>query len=148
FASIRRVRAATGASRGEPHRIGGPMSAALATTTTAPRSPVRLRPTPPLEPPYDDELAGAGPADQGIRPIGPYDVELPLDWGRPRRALGRTAPRQRPAKGSSRTAVRPEPTGWRIMSDDEAPLAIKRFLDMYVEVLNERRPLRHLLSYA
>ncbi len=34
------------------------------------------------------------------------------------------------------------------MTDDAVPLAIKRFLDMYVEVLNERRPLRHLLTYT
>jgi hypothetical protein len=30
----------------------------------------------------------------------------------------------------------------------ELPVAIKRFIDMYVEVLNERRPLLHLQPYA
>ncbi|MGH3662303.1 MAG: Rv3235 family protein [Micromonosporaceae bacterium] len=31
---------------------------------------------------------------------------------------------------------------------DDLPLAIKQFVDMYVEVLNQRRPLRHLLPHV
>lgn len=122
------------------------MTAALAATDLPP-SPIRLRPAPQLEPPFDDELVGA-PSSESLSRIGPYDVELPLDWGQPaRRASGRTGSRQRTGRAARRTTARPGRAGWQAMSDD-LPLAIKRFIDLYVEVLNERRPLHHLLAYA
>ncbi|MGH3647445.1 MAG: Rv3235 family protein [Micromonosporaceae bacterium] len=121
------------------------MTAALVSTDTPP-SPIRLRPVPQLEPPYDDELTSS--PHESVPRIGPYDVELPLDWGRPAlRPRGRTASRQRTARSARRTGARPGRAGWQATSDD-LPLAIKRFIDLYVEVLNERRPLNHLLAYA
>ena len=123
------------------------MTSALASSAT-PAPPVRLRPAPPLEPPYDDELDTGWPADDPARRIGPYDVELPLDWGRRiHRPGGRTANRHRATRPGTRTAGRPGPSGWQVMPE-EVPVAIKRFVDMYVEVLNERRPLVHLAQYA
>ncbi|MGH3715946.1 MAG: Rv3235 family protein [Micromonosporaceae bacterium] len=122
------------------------MTAALAPTAPS-RPQIRLRPAPQCEPPYDDELAARRP-HESVPVIGPYDVELPLDWGRPtRHASGRTGSRQRAARTGRRTAARPGRAGWQVMADD-LPLAIKRFIDLYVEVLNERRPLSHLLAYA
>ncbi|MGH2598695.1 MAG: Rv3235 family protein [Dehalococcoidia bacterium] len=116
------------------------MTAALVDTAA---SPVRLRPAPALEPPYDDERPDATPAATR----SPHDVELPLDWGRPtlRPIGGRSIPRvDRPVRPRP---ARPRRTGWQVMADD-LPLAIKQFVDMYVEVLNGRRPVRHLLPYA
>lgn len=116
------------------------MTAALVDTAA---SPVRLRPAPALEPPYDDERPDATPAATR----GPHDVELPLDWGRPtlRPVGGRST--QRVDRAVRPRPARPRRTGWQGMADD-LPLAIKQFVDMYVEVLNGRRPVRHLLPYV
>jgi hypothetical protein len=111
-----------------------------AATSTIP-PPVRLRSAPTFEPPYDDEMA-PGQALHAC-PVGPFDVELPLDWGRrdrwfadspsPRRTGGA---RRHGTAGSRQPAERQVP--------DQLRLTIRRFVDMYVEVLNVRRPLRHL----
>lgn len=126
------------------------MTAAVVDTT---RAPLRLRPTPDLEPPYDDELStSARDAAPPGRQANPCDVELPLDWGRSRlRPLvgwpdHKAAEAARPRRGRSQPA-RPRDTGWQVMADD-VPLAIKQFVDIYVEVLNGRRPLRHLLPHT
>ena len=116
------------------------MTAALVDTAV---SPVRLRPAPALEPPYDDERPGSAP--EATR--SPHDVELPLDWGRPKPRPNDSRSTQRVDRVVRPRPARPRRTGWQVMADD-LPLAIKQFVDMYVEVLNGRRPVRHLLPYV
>ncbi|MQA25710.1 MAG: hypothetical protein GEU94_09585 [Micromonosporaceae bacterium] len=121
------------------------MTAAVVDTA---RAPVRLRPTPDLEPPYDDERPA--PARDATRPgpqAGPCDMELPLDWGRPGLHPLAGWPDHKAAEAARPGPARPRHTGWQAMADD-VPLAIKQFVDIYVEVLNGRRPLRHLLPHT
>jgi hypothetical protein len=114
------------------------MTAAIATTTPP---PVRLRSAPTFEPPYDDETAPT-PAGQAHR-AGPLDVELPLDWGRrDHRLSDRPGPRRAGQIRHRGGAGHPQTAGQQI--PDELRMMIRRFADLYVEVLNVRRPLRHL----
>jgi len=112
---------------------------AVTVSTTPP--PVRLRSAPPFEPPYDDEVT-PGPTRR-ICQVGPLDVELPLDWGRRDRWLT-----ERPGPRRAGTGRRQGSAGYRRTLEPEIPeelrAAIRRLVDMYVEVLNIRRPLRHL----
>lgn len=114
------------------------MTAAIAISTPP---PVRLCSAPRFEPPYDED---AVPDPTGSVRLagsaGPLDVELPLDWGRRERWLT-----QRPTRhgtSSRRGSGQPDPAGGQ--PADELTTMVRRFIDMYVEVLNIRRPVRHL----
>jgi hypothetical protein len=116
------------------------MTAAIGITSPP---PVRLCSAPTFEPPYDDEVVagatGTAGATGSVGPagkVGPLDVELPLDWGR-----GERWHTERPAR--HRTSTRRGVAGQRVASD-QLSAVVRRFVDMYVEVLNIRRPLRHL----
>lgn len=110
------------------------------TVATAATLPVRLRPAPRFEPPYDDEFPRDG-VGHGHR-AGPYDIELPLDWRRESSFEGRPS-RQRHAGRSRRGGTSHGGPDAQRMSP-ELRLTVRRFVDLYLEVLNQRRPLRHL----
>jgi hypothetical protein len=90
-------------------------------TITAPR-PVRLRPVPPLEPPYDDELATviALPAAPTLPFEDPQSSET-TDF----------------APQPTRRADLPDPTRWA-----------GRLVQATLEVLAGRRPLQQLMPYT
>jgi hypothetical protein len=94
------------------------MTGALAPTLE--RVAVRLRPAPPLEPPFDDELPE--PLPSGI-------TMLPLEWSR------RRVPERR--------AVASQPVA---PIESPARVAAHRFVGVCVEVLNGFRPVTHLRS--
>jgi len=110
------------------------MTAAIAISTPP---PVRLCSAPRFEPPYDEDAASDPTGSVHVTgSAGPLDVELPLDWGRRERRLT-----QRPTRhgASGRHGIgQPNP------ATDELTTTVRRFTDMYVEVLNIRRPVRHL----
>ncbi len=111
------------------------MTAAIAISTPP---PVRLCSAPRFEPPYDeDAVSDPGGPVRRAGSAGPLDVELPLDWGG--RERWRT---QRPTRHGASTR-RSDPSGRR-PTTDELTTMVRRFIDMYVEVLNIRRPVRHL----
>ncbi len=115
------------------------MTAAIAISTPP---PVRLCSAPRFEPPYDED---AVPEPTGTVALaasaGPLDVELPLDWGRRERWLTRRATRH--STPGRRGSGQSDPSGVRPATDELTP-TVRRFIDMYVEVLNIRRPVRHL----
>jgi hypothetical protein len=81
-----------------------------------------VRPAPPREPPFDDEL----PSD--VAPVSPYDRQLPFD--RPRRHLAL----QPPAPSALRAAL-PDPGQWG-----------RRLLVGVIETAGGRRPLNQLTA--
>lgn len=90
-------------------------------TRHGPRPPIRLRPAPRHEPPFDDERD----------PLSwPSPDQLAFDWSRP------IAPPESSSPPVRRTVV----TG----VSAEARLAVRRFVAMCVEVLNGYRPAAHL----
>lgn len=117
------------------------------TATLAPsgRSPiVRVRPAPPLEPPFDDERPlDAWPACVGQLELRP---ETPPK-GRSRRggdgaAMAATAV-PAPGPGTAGTGTAGSGAGGRGASS-ELQLAVERYLRTCVEILNGYRPMEHL----
>ncbi|MFC0508176.1 Rv3235 family protein [Micromonospora costi] len=109
------------------------------------RPPIRLRPAPPLDPPYADEGADWPPPTHGQLALDLFGSSRP-DAGRPpdRRAGLRPAP-TRP--GRDRGA--PLPAAALVTATPEAVRAAHRFVGTCVEVLNGYRPpgqLRPLLD--
>jgi hypothetical protein len=97
------------------------MTATLIETRPATLTLVRLRPAPPLEPPYDDEPTATAPIP--APPPGAHRaLELPLDWSTPTGGPASTDP----ATGG------------------EARLAARRYLSVCLEVLGGFRPATHL----
>nr|WP_296067346.1 Rv3235 family protein [uncultured Actinoplanes sp.] len=97
-----------------------------------PRPPISLRPAPVCEPPYDDELEPT---------VWASAHQLAFDWSSP-------------AERTRRRPSSPEPTGPPrhrpavAGASHEAKLAVRRFVRMYVEVLNGYRPVAHMRRLA
>lgn len=93
-------------------------------TRRGPRPPIRLRPAPRLEPPFDDERD----------PLSwPSPHQLAFDWSRLTTAPEPPGPQTPPVRRTAVTGV-----------STEARLAVRRFVAMCVEVLNGYRPPTHL----
>ncbi len=122
-----------------------------------PRPPIRVRPVPRCDPPFDDEL------EPHVWAVG--GGQLALEWpARPVPAA--TAPRPRPEMAAAlRRRCAPTahgvavPTGKEAVADRPVPpvaagasgdakLAVRRFVHMCVEVLNGYRPAAHLRRLA
>jgi Family of unknown function (DUF6459) len=118
---------------------------------SATRSAVRLRPVPPLDPPYEDELAPE------IWAAGPGSGQLALDLtaGAPRARAGGGGGVRKPgaANGRERSAA-PDAIGGNrapagppaagTPAGNEARHAARRFLAICLEVINGYRPLAHI----
>jgi hypothetical protein len=103
-----------------------------------PRPPIRLRPVPRCDPPFDDELDGQ---------VWASPHQLAFEWPArvaegPALARGRYGAIGRPAQPDP-AAPRPAPPVVAGASGD-AKLAVRRFVSMCVEVLNGYRPAAHL----
>jgi uncharacterized protein DUF6459 len=94
-----------------------------------PRPSISLRPVPPCEPPFDDELEPA---------VWASAHQLALDWSPARLRPPATPPPARPPV--HRTAV--------AGASHDAKLAVHRFVRTCVEVLNGHRPPAHLRQLA
>jgi uncharacterized protein DUF6459 len=94
-----------------------------------PRAAIRLRPAPRCEPPFDDEVEPAHWATAH---------QLALTWAPPR-VPAATAPRSR-RPDAPRTVV--------AGASADAKLAVRRFVQLCVEVLNGYRPPAHLRRLA
>src|SRR4051794_2843549 len=100
------------------------------TVEVAPRGPrpaISLRPVPPCEPPFDDELEPA---------VWATAHQLALDWSPA--ALRQAEPQRTPPPRPD--APRPVVAG----ASADARLAVRRFVHLCVEVLNGYRPAAHL----
>jgi hypothetical protein len=103
-----------------------------------PRPPIRLRPVPRCEPPFDDEVDGQ---------VWASPHQLAFEW--PARVADEPAAARRPYGGTGRppptdpAVPRPAPPVVAGASGD-AKLAVRRFVSMCVEVLNGYRPAAHL----
>src|SRR5689334_11358324 len=90
-----------------------------------PRPSISLRPVPPCEPPFDDE----------IEPLAWATAhQLALDWSPPALLRAAAAPVVEPAR----------PPGPVAEPSPDAKLAVHRFVRACVEVLNGHRPPAHL----
>ena len=85
-----------------------------------PRPPIRLRPVPRLDPPFDDELTPE---------VWASAQQLALDW---------------PTRPSPPPPVPPAAATVVTGASGDAKLAVRRFVGMCVEVLNGYRPAAHL----
>jgi Family of unknown function (DUF6459) len=94
-----------------------------------PRPSITLRPVPPCEPPFDDELEPA---------VWASAHQLALDWAPARMRPPASPPSRRPP------AHRPVVAG----ASHEAKRAVHRFVRICVEVLNGHRPPAHLRPLA
>jgi uncharacterized protein DUF6459 len=108
-----------------------PMRTTVEIAPGGPRPAIRLRPAPACEPPFDDELEPAfwATADQ-----------LALSWARPTGPVAAASPLPARLPDAPRTAV--------AGASAEARLAVRRFVQMCVEVLNGYRPPAHLRRLA
>jgi len=91
-----------------------------------PRPPIRLRPAPQYDPPFDDELS-----PEVWAPVH----QLAFDWS------ARERPTSLPAAEGTRSSVVAGASG-------DAKLAVRRFVGTCVEVLNGYRPPAHLRRLA
>jgi hypothetical protein len=90
-----------------------------------PRPAIRLRPAPPCEPPFDDELDPE---------VWTTAHQLALDWSpNPRQPPPPDPPPRPPVERSPRAGA-----------SADAKLAVRRFVHLCVEVLNGYRPPAHL----
>jgi hypothetical protein len=101
----------------------------VTTVEVAPRGrrpPIRLRPVPPYDPPFDDE----------VKPeVWASAHQLAFDWAEPVVHGRRRGPEEPPAA----------PSGAAIAgASTEAKLAVRRFVGVCVEVINGFRPAAHL----
>jgi hypothetical protein len=103
------------------------------------RPPIRVRPAPRLDPPFDDELEGSPWADfdgwPGAQQLAFQFPPAPIP------GTGRPDPVPTRAEPPEGTASPPGPSG-------DAKLAVRRFVRMCVEVLNGYRPAAHLRCLA
>ena len=98
------------------------MTTALATDPAPPpRQPVRIRPVPRREPPFDDER-------EPCATVTPFDRHLPFELVRPRPVTWQPRP--------ARPEGLPEPSGWA-----------RRLLVGLVETAGGRRPLHQLGAF-
>lgn len=106
---------------------------------------IRLRPVPPLDPPYEDEVA----PDAWASAFGA--AQLPLDW------LGTAHRPERRVNGSDPHLSAPGAVGGRsdglpstavAGASAEAKAAVRRFLGLCLEILNGYRPVAHLRTLA
>jgi Family of unknown function (DUF6459) len=107
---------------------------------------VRLRPAPPLEPPFDDEVDGFGAAPGSIA-----EGQLALDWRRdPPAGDGGRGDRHHGAGGSGRldSGRGGEPAAALVAAPPEHRVAAKRFLAVGLEVLNGYRPAGQLRPFC
>ncbi|GIE95843.1 Rv3235 family protein [Paractinoplanes rishiriensis] len=93
--------------------------------TSGPRPSISLRPVPPCEPPFDDELEPV---------VWATAHQLALEWAPARQRPPHAAPPPRP----------PLPRSVVAGASHEAKLAVHRFVRLCVEVLNGHRPPAHL----
>ena len=103
------------------------------TVEIAPRGPrpaISLRPVPPCEPPFDDELEPA---------VWAPPHQLAFDWSS--EALHRCTGIEEPAKPPVRRSV-------VAGASADAKLAVRRFVQLCLEVLNGYRPPSHLRRLA
>jgi hypothetical protein len=118
-----------------------------------PRPPIRLRPAPAFEPPFDDEIEPQ---------VWATAHQLALDWGPPARQSGASVTGSlaaHPGSGDSIPGTTPPVPGTSTPGTStpggpsasvvagasaEARLAVRRFVSVCVEVLNGYRPAAHL----
>jgi hypothetical protein len=93
---------------------------------SGPRPPIRLRPVPQYEPPFDDELS-----PEVWAPVH----QMAFDW----------AARQRPPSLPPAEKAQPSVV---VGASGDAKLAVRRFVSTCVEVLNGYRPAAHLRRLA
>ncbi|HEY2947053.1 MAG TPA: Rv3235 family protein [Micromonosporaceae bacterium] len=105
---------------------------------------VRLRPAPPLEPPFDDEVDGFG-AGRSIA-----EGQLALDWRRDPPAGDRGPGRRDPAGDGSgrRDPGRDGGPAALLAAPPEHRVAAKRFVAVGLEVLNGYRPAGQLRPFC
>ncbi|MFY1668481.1 Rv3235 family protein [Plantactinospora sp. WMMB334] len=148
----------------------------LARTRPAVRPTVRLRPAPPLDPPFDDEHASgawfdlaprSGAAPRSRERFRSSAAEVPAVTPAARVPPGGTAPTTTPASsvattpaGASTTtppdalattppgALAATPAGALAGATPEAQQAAKRFLDTCLEIVNGYRPAGHVRALA
>jgi hypothetical protein len=101
----------------------------IAPTSGVPRPSINLRPAPPCEPPFDDELEPA---------VWASAHQLALDWSPARLRPPAQPPPPRPPVHRSAVAG----------ASHDAKLAVHRFVRMCVEVLNGHRPPAHLRALS
>ncbi|WP_329107594.1 Rv3235 family protein [Micromonospora sp. NBC_01699] len=101
------------------------------------RPAVRLRPVPPLDPPFDDELAGPAWAT-GLD----GQLSLPLGVPLPPRSGSRGTERGRPTPADRAPAALPPEA--LATASAEARQAARRFLGTCLEILNGYRPAAHV----
>jgi len=117
----------------------------LDTATRGCRPPIRVRPAPRTDPPYDDEL-------DPQQWVNPHQLAFEFPPRQPPPDLPSPHRTDRPSAGSpaagqaaSSPAAGQGPHGPRVVgASGEARLAVRRFVTMCVEVLNGYRPATHL----
>lgn len=101
--------------------------------------PVRVRPAPPSDPPFDDEsMVGAGHVDHPVvAALTPPSAQpaLPMEWST---AAPRRAPGKRPARLVTLDSVA------RAGASSPVQAAAMRFVAACLEVMNGYRPVAHL----
>ncbi|GAA3754085.1 hypothetical protein GCM10022225_43550 [Plantactinospora mayteni] len=139
----------------------------LARTRPPVRPTVRLRPVPPLDPPFDDEHVpetwvgpatphrAAPPAVERFRSAAaesrhPGQIARPVavPTASPRPAERPAAPGLRRDPGTSRAAALPPVADAVAGATPEAKRAAKRFLDTCLEIVNGYRPAGHVRALA
>lgn len=113
-------------------------------TVGRPVPAIRVRPVPPLDPPFDDEVA----PDAWASAFGA--AQLPLDWlGTAQRSAQR--PDQTPDRTGAGGLVGDAPIGSGAGTPTavagasvEAKAAVRRFVGLCLEILNGYRPVSHL----
>jgi Family of unknown function (DUF6459) len=102
---------------------------------------IRLRPAPPLEPPFDDEADRCGMPGASVA-----DGQLALDLLHDPPPLETGAD---PRRGEPRPTPAPRPIGTGIVgTPPEHRIATKRFLGVCLEILNGYRPPAQLRSFC
>lgn len=99
-----------------------------------PRPAIRLRPAPALEPPFDDEIP---PPHQPGGAYHPHAQQLTLDLHTPRPGTADRTPDASPAAATDPVTTSTE--SWR---------AARRFVGLYLEILNGYRPVGQIRSLS
>lgn len=126
----------------------------------APRSGIRLRSVPPLDPPFDDETTSQ--AWSAVLTNGQLTLDLPIGRSRPPRSARRSAGVMTTASPRGRTATPPQatadvaaagsahvmrialPVGALATASPEAKQAARRFIGTCLEIFNGYRPVSHV----
>ena len=109
------------------------------TVEIAPRGPrpaISLRPAPPCEPPFDDELEPA---------VWAPPHQLAFDWSP---AVHRSTPAVHRSTAAEQAAKPPAHRSVVAGASADARLAVRRFVQLCLEVLNGYRPPAHLRRLA